>query len=174
MSSPLLARLDARDRALFLRLTLNAGRTHWMHGMWTGITHLGGARASISLCLLSALLPPVRLTTAALALVLLGATHVVVQLVKRLAVRDRPSLRTVSTALIRAPDRFSFPSGHACAAMTLATVFAWTFPSLALPIVTLAMLVGLSRVLLGVHYPGDVAAGQAIAVLVSVAVMASL
>jgi undecaprenyl-diphosphatase len=38
------------------------------------------------------------------------------------------------------------------------------FPVLAVPIIVLAGVVGASRVILGVHYPGDVAAGQAIAV----------
>jgi undecaprenyl-diphosphatase len=36
-------------------------------------------------------------------------------------------------------------------------------PSLAVPILALAMIVGTTRVVLGVHYPGDVAAGQVIA-----------
>ena len=37
-------------------------------------------------------------------------------------------------------------------------------PALAVPLLALAMLVGFSRVRLGVHFPGDVLMGQAIAV----------
>ncbi len=68
-------------------------------------------------------------------------------------------------ALIVAPDRFSFPSGHACAAMAVAVAYAWAFPAFAVPLLLAALLVGFSRVMLGVHYPGDVAVGQAIALL---------
>lgn len=64
------------------------------------------------------------------------------------------------------PDRFSFPSGHATAALSVALSYAWFYPSLAAPIIAISAAVGASRVFLGVHYPGDVAAGQAIALAV--------
>lgn len=63
------------------------------------------------------------------------------------------------------PDRFSFPSGHACAAMALAIGVASAIPALTVPLLIAALLVGFSRVMLGVHYPGDVLMGQAIALL---------
>jgi undecaprenyl-diphosphatase len=71
-------------------------------------------------------------------------------------------------ALIQVPDRFSFPSGHACAAMAVAVGFASAFPALAPLLLVLAAVVGFSRVALGVHYPGDVLVGQAIALLCAV------
>ncbi len=163
MMPPLLVRLDARDRALFSRLALNAGRGHRLRGFWTAITHLGGARFTIAVCLLSVLLPRVTFAIAGRALLWLGVSHVVIQVVKRFAVRERPTVRMSLQALISVPDRFSFPSGHACAAMTVAAAYAWAFPVLAVPLLALAMLVGLSRVVLGAHYPGDVAVGQVIA-----------
>jgi undecaprenyl-diphosphatase len=49
--------------------------------------------------------------------------------------------------------------------MSVAFVYASAYPSLALPLVALAAAVGISRVFLGVHYPGDVLIGQLIAVL---------
>ena len=62
------------------------------------------------------------------------------------------------------PDRFSFPSGHACAAMSVAFAYGMSMPGLALPLTLLAVIVGMSRVRLGVHFPGDVLAGQVIAI----------
>lgn len=163
MRLPLLERLDARDRALFVRLALDAGCAHSRRSFWTTITHAGGARASIGACLLSLAIPSVTVLIAWRALLLLGLSHAVVQVVKRFAGRERPTASLSYQALVAVPDRFSFPSGHACAAMAVAVAYAWAFPALALPLLVLALIVGASRVMLGVHYPGDVAVGQAIA-----------
>jgi undecaprenyl-diphosphatase len=55
--------------------------------------------------------------------------------------------------------------------MSVAFIYASAFPSLALPLVALAVGVGMSRVFLGVHYPGDVLIGQVIAVITGVFVL---
>jgi len=83
--------------------------------------------------------------------------------------RPRPSNALDCAALVVEPDRFSFPSGHSAAAMAVAFGYAMAFPSLTAPLVSIAFLVGASRVFLGVHYPGDVLVGQLIAVLTGVA-----
>ena len=62
---------------------------------------------------------------------------------------------------------FSFPSGHAMGSMTLAAVLValvwntrwrWRWP-LSVAAVAFALLVGMSRVYLGVHFPSDILAG---------------
>lgn len=83
---------------------------------------------------------------------------------KNLIKRDRPSLLAGVNALIQPSDRFSFPSGHAAGAFVFATLIAGFYPAWALAAYTLAMLIGLSRVLLGVHYPSDIVAGVALGV----------
>ena len=82
---------------------------------------------------------------------------------KRFFQRDRPSL----WESIAPESTFSFPSGHAMGSMTLAAVAVllawrtrWRWP-VALAAVAFVLLVGLSRLYLGVHYPSDVVAGWA-------------
>jgi undecaprenyl-diphosphatase len=57
------------------------------------------------------------------------------------------------------PDKGSFPSGHTLHAVMGLVVVAQLVPVLTSIIAPLALLIGVSRVVLGVHYPTDVAAG---------------
>lgn len=163
MSAALLARLDARDRALFTRCALEASASRLFRVFWKTLTHLGGVSCSIAAAVIPALSRGTLATAGRQAIWALVVSHLVVQLVKRTVGRPRPSHGTDCASLVEEPDRFSFPSGHSAAAMSVAFVYAMAFPQLAAPLLTLAMLVGLSRVFLGVHYPGDVLAGQLIA-----------
>ena len=166
MISPtlLLSELGARDRTLFLRCAILDSSLR-ARRFWTFLTHAGGARVTILAATLPILLGGAIAIAAQRALVTLIVSHLIVQLVKRTVGRPRPSRQLRSMALVTEPDRFSFPSGHAAAAMSVAFVYASAFPILALPLVVLAGAVGMSRVFLGVHYPGDVLIGQLIAVL---------
>jgi undecaprenyl-diphosphatase len=101
-------------------------------------------------------------------LILLVFSHAAVQTVKRAIGRPRPTRSIVGASLIEAPDRFSFPSGHSAAAMAVALGYALAFPHMSLPLVILAATVGLSRVVLGVHFPGDVFVGQLMACLTAI------
>lgn len=75
--------------------------------------------------------------------------------------RDRPTL----WESISPEDTFSFPSGHAMGSMTLALVLVllawhtrWRWP-MTLVAAIFVVLVGYSRVYLGVHFPSDILAG---------------
>lgn len=60
---------------------------------------------------------------------------------------------------IRALDQFSFPSGHTLHAVSFSWVLLSYYPEWAWLVVPFTVLVALSRVILGLHYPSDVLMG---------------
>jgi undecaprenyl-diphosphatase len=172
MTSTLFLRLDARDRALLTRWAIGHSASRTVRLFWLAVTHLGGASCVIALAVLPLFINSLPERAAVDATVTLVVSHLLVQFVKRTVSRPRPSLDGSYAALIRAPDRFSFPSGHSAAAMSVAFPYAVAYPPLAVPLLMAAMAVGVSRVSLGVHYPGDVFVGQLLAVLTGAVVVA--
>lgn len=69
-----------------------------------------------------------------------------------------PGLRSLG----HASNQFSFPSGHSSRAFLLATVMLIIYGTPALIMYAWASAVALSRVVLGVHYPGDILAGAVV------------
>jgi undecaprenyl-diphosphatase len=69
-------------------------------------------------------------------------------------------------------DAFSFPSGHTLHAVAFTLVAVSNFPALASVLVPFTLLIALSRVVLGLHYPSDVLAGAGVGALVAQAVLA--
>jgi undecaprenyl-diphosphatase len=128
------------------------------------MTHVGGARVTIAACLVGLAIPRIRFAAAHTSVALLVA-FLISQIIKRSVSRARPADTARGVTVIEAPDRFSFPSGHSAASMAVAAMYALTFPSLGIWLLPIAVLVGYSRVALGVHYPLDVIAGQAIGLL---------
>ena len=138
---------------------------------WVIITHMGGLWSTVLAAGLPMLAAAVIRAVALRAALGLVISHAIVQIIKRNVLRERPSTAVGTEALIPSPDAFSFPSGHATAAMAVAFVYAVAFPAWAAPLIMLAAVVGLSRVCLRVHYPGDVLVGQAIAILTDLCVI---
>ena len=81
--------------------------------------------------------------------------------IKLLFRRPRPVLDGLPP-LGGAPSSLSFPSAHATASFTAATVATRISPEIAPLVFGLATLMALSRPYLGMHYPSDILAGAAL------------
>ena len=105
-------------------------------------------------------------------LALIYAIEVPVYLIlKNTLRRQRPYQRLQLCAIIKASDKFSFPSGHTAAAFVFATTCSYLIPDAGVLVFTWATAIGLSRVALGVHYPTDIVAGAVLGCCVSVMLM---
>ena len=77
------------------------------------------------------------------------------------AAKLEPILRTHSHS------GYSFPSNHAANCFGIASLLGFVFPPLRGLFLFVALLVGYSRVYVGVHYPGDVLGGAILGIVIS-------
>jgi undecaprenyl-diphosphatase len=64
-------------------------------------------------------------------------------------------------------DHFSFPSGHTLHAVAFGLVALFYYPVLAFLLIPFIVMVAMSRVILGLHYPSDVLAGATIGYVIA-------
>jgi undecaprenyl-diphosphatase len=88
-------------------------------------------------------------------------------LLKGLVERPRPE-HTASSIdpAVATPTDPSFPSGHTTTAFACAVAVSVLHPKWRVPMIGLAVLVGISRAYLGVHFPIDVMAGAVVGTMV--------
>lgn len=82
---------------------------------------------------------------------------------KRVTGRKRPCvIEPHCWARLLPPDAYSFPSGHTIAAFAIASSVCLFYPSLTLGLISCALLIAFSRIILGMHFLSDVLAGMLI------------
>lgn len=113
------------------------------------------------------------------AAIAVGLSVSLFMVLKKLISRPRPcDVWLDIPCLMAPPDRFSFPSGHTMTAFAVYAAYAEMLPGSAAIFLPVAILMGLSRVVLGLHYPTDVLVGAllgtAIGRTIATAVLAML
>ncbi len=93
---------------------------------------------------------------------LTAAAHLASMGVKRIVRRPRPGS---AEPLVRTVGRHSFPSSHATSAAAATVAYGVLRPAGARLVPPLAAAMCVSRMVVGVHYPSDVAAGAALGAL---------
>lgn len=146
---------------LFIDLINQKMRNRYLDVFMYKITDLGGAIFSSLFIFLFILFGNGDIRFMGLeALAAITISQTIVHSLKRILSRERPYkiIEQLNTYGINLKD-YSFPSGHTTAAFSIATTIALNIPRLSILAFSIAIIVGISRIYLGVHYPTDVAAG---------------
>lgn len=158
----------AYDELLCLRLNRGA-RIRWVRSLFRLVSRLGDGVFWYVLMLWLLLSPEDRASLVVLHMAATGlACTALYKWLKARTSRPRPYQVNRAITCDAAPlDHFSFPSGHTLHAVAFSTVLLTYYPAFAWLVLPFSLLVALSRMVLGLHYPSDVLAGGAIGILVS-------
>lgn len=159
---------DNLERSTCLRINALC-RWHAIRRMFGVVSGLGDYPAYVVVGLVCAFHPDVNGPAMAMHAALTGLVGVLVykQLKSRL-VRERPFIRFGEIVCGAAPlDKYSFPSGHTLHAVSFAILYGSYVPQMLWILVPFAGLVAMSRVILGLHYPSDVAVGALLGALLA-------
>lgn len=134
------------------------------------ITTLGnGGAIWIVLTILMLVIPRTRKIGCMSLLALIGTLLVNNMLLKNLVARIRPyEVIEGLTYIVREPVDYSFPSGHAGCSFSVACIMYRRLPRrYGVPALILAVLISVSRLYVGVHYPSDVLFGVVSGIVIS-------
>lgn len=102
-----------------------------------------------------------------------GFGTLIYKLLKHKTTRPRPyQVYQVIVLGERPLDHFSFPSGHTLHAVMATTVLGYIQPMLLMIMLPFTLLVALSRMILGLHYPSDVMVGALLGGAVATGIIA--
>lgn len=163
-----LARLESAEVRFCLRANRSCERVPVL-ALFSAVSRLGDGMFWYGLMLALPLLYGAAGATVSVQMALAGLLGTAVyRWLKQRLVRERPcNLHPRIRAGARALDRYSFPSGHTLHAVSFTVIATAAFPALAFVLLPFAVLVAMSRVILGLHYPSDVVAGALLGFLLA-------
>lgn len=130
------------------------------------VTNLGGVTSQVLLILLLTSIPATRPIGLRLGYIQIIVTAII-QAIKKLTSRTRPYDAHDHIVPLKRERDYSFPSGHTAAAFSCSfALYSLTLVALT-PVLAVALLIGYSRVRLGMHYPSDVIAGGVLGILLT-------
>lgn len=164
-------RIDLAERSLCLRINRGCHRAR-VRSLFMVASRLGDGVVWYALMACLALLGSDTGIRVASQMAVAGlAGTALYRVLKQRLVRERPFVSHAGILRGAAPlDRYSFPSGHTLHAVCFTALAVSGFPNLAWVLVPFASLVAASRVVLGLHYPTDVAAGAVLGAMLATAV----
>ena len=155
--------LDTLEIGVCLRIN-RLSRRAYVRRFFAFISRLGdGGFWVLPALLLFALHGPAALIDIVRIALTAGVGILIYKCLKERLVRDRPFIANGEIFCGCAPlDQYSFPSGHTLHAVSFTILFTTVEPALLLLTAPVAVLIAMSRVVLGLHYPSDVLVGGAI------------
>lgn len=165
--------LDSLEIGLCIKINAY-GDSQWIRRIFSIVSKLGDGGYWIATgFLLLALQPQAQLPILTQILVTTLAGVIMYKFLKQRLVRERPFITSRAIRLGTRPlDRYSFPSGHTLHATSLTILFSHVEAVMLWVTLPFAVLVAISRVILGLHYPSDVAAGALIGALLALSSLA--
>ncbi|TYR76423.1 phosphatase PAP2 family protein [Rossellomorea vietnamensis] len=166
------SRIFHYDESLFYHFN---GHQGFILSFFHMITHLGGARFTISAMLVMYLLAEqgtLLRKTVIIAMLALTVSHLIAAGIKKLVKRIRPYAALPNANLYGHQFKdHSFPSGHTTAVFSITAPFMIHYPALIMVLLPVSLLTALSRVVLGVHYPSDILAGSFLGTVTAVLIL---
>lgn len=148
-----------------IRGTVISWRNEILNPILTGITYLGNPNTIILFCIVLLFFKKTRLEYGMPLGITVSCSATIQTIIKVIVHRPRPPVEN----FLILQGGFSFPSGHSCSGLVFYGLFAYllfhtavdkvVYKTVGIMLIVLAVIIGLSRIYVGVHYPTDVLGG---------------
>jgi undecaprenyl-diphosphatase len=159
----MIEKLFKHDQLILIKLN-KSFRCSFFNFLMPKVTYLGSVQFSILLSIFAI----INISSPQRLLLSLICSSILCHIIKVSVCRVRPFLIIKDLYIEKIGiDKYSFPSGHTTAAFSIATSFCFLQPHFSVLYIFLAVIVGFSRLYLGVHYITDVFIGMFIGIVTS-------